>query len=149
MLLWLLQSSTFLETLLVAFRHFSDQFGLCCDMAICGTVAYSLIPAEEEKVLFHSQISTYLPGLCSESSILTLLWKYKLIIHIATSWLVQPMSTLAITHLRFKLCLFQTRKAIQFFVGWPLLPVKEEKRNKLDLKNIWNLTKTKSKLCNK
>ena len=52
MLLELTQFSTFLETLLVAFRHLSDQFGLCCDMAICGPVAYSLIPAEEEKVLF-------------------------------------------------------------------------------------------------
>lgn len=40
----------FLETILVAFRHFSDQFGLCYYMAIRGTVAHSPLRAKEEKV---------------------------------------------------------------------------------------------------
>lgn len=50
----------FSETILVAFWHFSDQFGLCYYLAICGTVAYSPLPAEEEKVFSYSKTSTYL-----------------------------------------------------------------------------------------
>lgn len=48
--------SNILETILVAFWYFSDQFGLCCYMAICGAVAYSPLPAEEEKVFIKQNV---------------------------------------------------------------------------------------------
>lgn len=44
----------------MAFWHFSDQFGLRRDMAICGAVAYPSIPAEEEKVSLNRKIQTRL-----------------------------------------------------------------------------------------
>lgn len=38
------------ETFLVAFRHFSHQFGLCRHLAIRGAVAHPPCHASEEKV---------------------------------------------------------------------------------------------------
>lgn len=41
-----------LEPVLVAFWHFTNQSGLRCNLAICGSVAHPSVLAEKEEVLF-------------------------------------------------------------------------------------------------